>query len=91
MSVVVIVLIVVALFFIAFFSGIEVAFGSANRLSIELKKKQGQSAGILLSALFDNPSRFLGATLVGFTFSLVSFILLVSAVWTPLLLKLNMD
>ncbi|MET0244578.1 MAG: hemolysin family protein [Flavitalea sp.] len=91
MSVVVIVLIVVALFFIAFFAGLEVAFGSANRLSIELKKKQGQSSGILLSALFDNPSRFLGANLVGFTFSLVSFILLVSAVWTPLLLKLNMD
>ncbi|MHA4843187.1 hemolysin family protein [Flavitalea antarctica] len=91
MSVVVIIAIVIALFFIAFFSGIEVAFGSANRLSIELKKKQGFSSGILLSALFDNPSRFLGTIIVGFNVFLVLFTLLVSALWTPLLSRLHMD
>ncbi|RYG34388.1 MAG: DUF21 domain-containing protein, partial [Chitinophagaceae bacterium] len=91
MSVVVIIAIIIALFFIAFFSGIEVAFGSANRLSIELKKKQGFSSGILLSALFDNPSRFLGTIIVGFNVFLVLFILLVSALWMPLLNRLHID
>jgi CBS domain containing-hemolysin-like protein len=66
----------VAIFFIAYFSGIEVAFVSANRLNIELKKKQGSSSGILLSSLFDNPSRFIGANIVGFIFFLVIAVLL---------------
>jgi magnesium and cobalt exporter, CNNM family len=91
MSVVVITGIIIALFFIAFFAGVEVAFGSANRLSIELKKKQGLSSGILLSNLLDNPSRFIGTILVGFNFFLVLFILLVSALWTPLLSRLHID
>jgi len=91
MSVVVIVFIVIALFLIAFFAGIEVAFGSANRLSIELKKKQGHSSGILLSNLLDNPARYIGTIIVGFNFFLVLFILLVSALWSPLLNRLHID
>jgi CBS domain containing-hemolysin-like protein len=91
MSVVVIVFIVIALFLIAFFAGIEVAFGSANRLSIELKKKQGHSSGILLSNLLENPARYIGTIIVGFNFFLVLFILLVSALWSPLLNKLHID
>ena len=65
-----------AVFLVAYFSGIEVAFNSANRLNIELKKKQGRSSGIFLSHLFDNPSRFVGVHTVGFTFFLVITILL---------------
>ncbi len=91
MSVVVSILILLALFFIAFFAGIEVAFGSANRLSIELRKKQGLNSGIFLSTLLDNPSRFIGTVLVGSNFFLVIFVLLVSAFWTPLLNRLQLD
>jgi putative hemolysin len=78
MDVFVIVAIVVAILFLAFFSGIEVAFTTANRLGIELKKKQGAASGILLSKFFDEPSRFIGTVLVGFNFFLVLFILLLS-------------
>jgi CBS domain containing-hemolysin-like protein len=85
MSVVVSILIIIAIFFIAFFAGIEVAFNSANRLSIELKKKQGFSSGIFLSNLLDHPSRFIGTILVGFNFFLVFFILLVSTFWKLLI------
>lgn len=91
MSVVVIIAVVVALLFIAFFAGIEVAFGSANRLSIELKKKQGSSSGILLSSLLDNPSRFIGTNIVGFNIFLVLFTLLISEIWTPFLAMLHVD
>ncbi len=81
MSLVVIFAIGIAIFFIAYFSGIEVAFTSANRLNVELKKKQGASGGAFLSSLFDNPSRFIGTNIVGFTFFLVIAILLGSAFW----------
>ena len=81
MSLVVIIAIILALFFIAYFSGIEVAFTSANRLNIELKKKQGSSSGVLLSNLFENPSRFIGVNIVGFNFFLVVVVLLGSTYW----------
>src|SRR5688572_31611211 len=70
-----------AVFLVAYFSGIEVAFNTANRLNIELKKKQGRSSGIFLSSLFDNPSRFIGVNTVGFTLFLVIAILLGTAFW----------
>ena len=63
--------IVVAWLMIAFFSGIEVAFASANKLAIELKKKQGHSSGIILSQFMEHPAQFLGTTLVGFNVFLV--------------------
>jgi CBS domain containing-hemolysin-like protein len=63
---------------LAYFAGIEVAFTSANRLNIELKKKQGSSAGILLSNLFDKPSRFIGTNVVGFSVFLTCLVLLMS-------------
>ena len=87
MDVYVIIAICVAFLFIVFFSGIEVAFANANRLNIELKKKQGSHAAILLSELFESPSRFIGSSIVGFNFFLVVFVLLVSTFWNLLLTK----
>jgi putative hemolysin len=74
-----------AVFLAAYFSGIEVAFNSANRLNIELKKKQGRSSGIFLSNLLDNPSRFIAVNTVGFTFFLVVAVLLGSAFWNTVI------
>jgi CBS domain containing-hemolysin-like protein len=70
-----------------FFSGIEVAFATASRLNIELKKKQGSASALLLSKLFDEPSRFIGTVIVGFNFFMVVFVLLVSTFWNVLLNK----
>ena len=57
---------VMTLLLMGFFSGIEMAFYSANRLGIELKKKQGTSSGKLLGQFIESPVRFLGTTLIGF-------------------------
>lgn len=57
----------------AFFAGIEMAFYSANRLQIELKKKQGGTTGQLLSRFIEAPDHFLGITLIGFTIFFVFF------------------
>ncbi len=70
--------IIITLLFIAFFAGIEIAFVNANRLTVELKKKQGKKSGIILSRLMEHPSRFIGICLVGFNIALVVYGLLVS-------------
>jgi putative hemolysin len=82
--------IVATLLFIAFFAGIEIAFISANRLGIELKKKQGKRSGIIMSGFMDQPSRFLGSCLVGLNIFVVIYGLLFSelinsAFWHPVL------
>lgn len=70
--------ILITLLLFAFFAGIEIAFISANRLSIELKKKQGKRSGIIMSAFMDEPSRFLTVCLIGANVFLVSYGLLFS-------------
>jgi len=71
------------LLLMGFFSGIEMAFYSANRLSIELKKKQGGSTGQLLGRFVDSPASFLGMTLVGFTIFMIFFSLQIDKVMAP--------
>jgi CBS domain containing-hemolysin-like protein len=75
--------IVIAWLMIAFFSGIEVAFAGANRLAIELKKKQGHSSGIILSYFMDHQAQFLGTSLMGFNVFLVIFGLMVGETFLP--------
>lgn len=74
----------VTIMMMGFFAGIEMAFYSANRFGIELKKKQGRQSAILLSKFIDNPQLFLSTTLIGFTLFLVWFVLLFNVVTTPL-------
>jgi putative hemolysin len=76
--------IVVAWLMIAFFAGIEVAFVSANKLAIELKKKQGLGSGIILSHFMEHPAQFIGTNLVGFNVFLVIFGLMVGETFAPL-------
>jgi putative hemolysin len=71
------------LLLMGFFAGIEMAFLSANRLGIELKKKQGTTSGKLLGQFTESPVRFLGTTLIGFNIFLVFFSLQVSTVMRP--------
>ncbi len=86
----ILILIFLTLIFIAFFAGIEIAFVSANRLAIELKKKQGKRSGIILSKFVDQPARFIGTTLVGLNIFLVVYGLLVSEAMDPLWKKINL-
>ena len=73
----------VAWLMIFFFTGIEIAFINANKLSIELKKKQGLKSSIILSHLMEHPAQFIGATVIGFTISLVLFGLMVGETLSP--------
>jgi len=75
---------VLTILLMGFFSGIEMAFYSANRLGIELKKKQGRASGQILDQFVDHPVHFLGTTLIGFNIFLVFFGLQISNVMRPL-------
>ncbi|HVU98797.1 MAG TPA: hemolysin family protein [Puia sp.] len=68
---------------VAFFAGIEVAFLRANRLTIELKKKQGLRSGIILGHFTDHPTQFIGTSIAGFSIFLVLFGLLVGETFIP--------
>jgi CBS domain containing-hemolysin-like protein len=83
----------VTIIMMGFFAGVEMAFYSANRFGIELKKKQGRQSAILLAKLIENPQAFLSTTLLGFTLFLVCFALLFTQVTYPLwnLIRLNND
>ncbi|RYZ21986.1 MAG: HlyC/CorC family transporter [Chitinophagaceae bacterium] len=74
----------VTIFMMAFFSGIEMAFYSVNRFGVELKKKQGRPGAQLISRFIQTPEIFVSVMVIGFTLSLVFFVLLFSAVTEPL-------
>lgn len=74
--------ILICLILIAFFSGIEIAFVSASKLSFELKKKQGTYAGKVMSRFMEKPATFIGTSLVGINIALVVYGLLMTQVST---------
>ncbi len=57
----------------AFFSGIEMAYVSANKLYFELQAKQGVVTGQIMSAFLKQPSKFIGTMLIGNTLALVVY------------------
>ena len=78
-----ILLIVVTVIFIGFFAGMEIAFITANKLSIELKKKQGKRSGIILSNFMEEPAKFIGTCLIGINFFVVIYELLFIRLLSP--------
>ena len=67
------IVIIITLFCSAFFSGMEIAFVSANRLKIELDNKRGTTAGRILAFFVKNTSNFISAMLLGNNISLVIY------------------
>jgi len=70
----------ITLLLITFFAGIQIAFVSANRLNIEVRKKKGRKSSAIISQYMDEPSGLLGACLTGLTICMVIYGLLVSDV-----------
>ena len=68
-----ILIIVVSLLLSAFFSGMEIAFISANRIHLEIEKKQDGFLSTVLSKLTAKPSKFIATMLIGNNISLVVY------------------
>jgi len=65
--------IIVSLLLIAFFSGVEIAFISANKLRVELLKEKGSSQAKIIANFNANPSKFISTILIGMNIALVLF------------------
>ncbi|MFM2226276.1 MAG: hypothetical protein RJA07_2478 [Bacteroidota bacterium] len=67
----------------AFFSGYEIAFVSANKLKIELNKKQGSLRGRILAKFVKEPSHFIGTIMVANNIAMIFYSLLMSHLLEP--------
>ncbi len=68
-----IVIIVISLVLSAFFSGMEIAFISANKIHIEIEKKQEGFLAKILTRLTKRPSKFIATMLIGNNIALVVY------------------
>ncbi len=66
-------MIAITLGFSAFFSGIEMAFISSDRLQLQLQVKKNDLIGKCIAVFIDRPTKFISTTLVGNTFALVLY------------------
>jgi putative hemolysin len=80
-----IIIIVGALIFSAFFSGIEIAFLSADKLGMKLEGDHKSFSGRILSGFLRYPDRFISTTLIGNTIALVIYSTYMAKVLDPFL------
>ncbi|WRI29250.1 hemolysin family protein [Maribacter sp. BPC-D8] len=67
------IIIILSLIFSAFFSGMEIAFISANKIHIEIEKKQEGFLARVLTRLTKKPSKFIATMLIGNNIALVIY------------------
>ncbi len=67
------IIIIAAIFFSAFFSGMEIAFVSTNKIFLEIEKKQKSVFSTLLVKIKKSPSKFIATMLIGNNFALVIY------------------
>lgn len=67
------IIIILSLVFSAFFSGMEIAFISANKIHIEIEKKQDGILALVLTRLTKKPSKFIATMLIGNNIALVIY------------------
>jgi CBS domain containing-hemolysin-like protein len=68
-----VIIILISMILSAFFSGMEIAFVSANKLHIELEKKRDGFIPKVLNRITQKPSKFITTMLVGNNISLVIY------------------
>lgn len=67
----------------AFFSGSEIAFLSASKLGVEIKRDKGSKRGAILASFYDKPKWFIATMLVGNNIALVVFTYLMTQLLEP--------
>lgn len=68
-----VIIIITCLLLSAFFSGMEIAYVSSNKIHIEIEKKQGGVFAKILGKLTAKPSKFIATMLIGNNIALVVY------------------
>lgn len=84
-------IIIFTLLFSAFFSGMEIAFISSNRLKVELDRSKGTLVGKVLGSFYHNESRFIAMLLLGNNFVLVLFGIYAAIILNPILVYWGLE
>lgn len=66
-------IIILCLILSAFFSGMEIAFISSNKIYLEIEKKQESFLSKILTKLTEKPSKFIAAMLIGNNIAIVVY------------------
>jgi CBS domain containing-hemolysin-like protein len=79
------IIILISLVFSAFFSGMELAYLSSNRLKVELDKSKGTLTSKIIGSFYSNESNMITSLLLGNNISLVLFGLASSEILNPII------
>ena len=82
-----ILIILLAIILSAFFSGMEIAFVTSNKLRIELDRKQGVFGSEIIKLFTDNPGQYIATMVIGTNIALVIYGLVFSNLLGPELSK----
>jgi CBS domain containing-hemolysin-like protein len=78
-------IIFLAVLFSAFFSGMEIAFVTSNKLRIELDRKQGLFGSGIIKIFTGNPGQYIATMLIGNNISIVVYGLIISKMLSPVI------
>lgn len=85
MATIPLVIIILCLLLSALFSGMEIAFLSADKFRIELDKKQGSYSAKILSTFYKGPSKFIITLLVGNNITIVIYGIFMALILEPII------
>lgn len=85
------IIILISLLFSAFFSGMELAYISSNRLKIEVEKSRGTWQGKLKTIFYKNSSTMIALLLLGNNFALVIYGIKAAEILNPVLENIGVN